>query len=201
MNLSRLLVLGALDRHGPRHGHRIRRAAEQADVAAWGGVTMGALYREMRALDAEGLIAAVRTETEGRRPARTIYEITAEGRRELAILREQAIAQPRQAPDAVAVALAFGGVGEGGVALPLLRARRDVLQREVEGIAAERARLVAEGVLGPVDAAVFRRGELLRAAEVAWIDETMRVLDADAKRAGSAGKRGVKKTTSRRQTR
>jgi DNA-binding PadR family transcriptional regulator len=197
MNLSRLLVLGALDRHGPRHGHRIRRAAEQANVAAWGGVTMGALYREMRALDEEGLIAAVRTETEGRRPARTIYEITPEGRRELAILREQALAEPKQAPDAVAVALAFGGTGEGGVALPLLRARRDVLQREVEGIAAERARLVAEGILGAVDAAVFRRGELLRAAEVAWIDETMLALEADAKHRGGPGpKRAAKKTGS-----
>jgi DNA-binding PadR family transcriptional regulator len=191
MNLSRLLLLGALDRHGPRHGHRIRRAAEQANVASWGGVTVGALYREMRALDAEGLVAAVRTETEGRRPARTIYEITPEGRRELAILREQAIAEPRQAPDAVAVALAFGGVGERGVVLPLLRVRRDVLQREVEGIAAERARLVAEGVLGAVDVAVFRRGELLRAAEVAWIDETIHALEPEAKpRGGSAAKRG-----------
>ena len=197
MNLSRLLVLGALDRHGPRHGHRIRRAAEQADVATWGGVTMGALYREMRALDGEGLIAAVRTETEGRRPVRTIYEITAEGRRELAILREQALAEPRQAPDAVSVALAFGGVGEGGVALPLLRARRDVLQREAEGIAAERARLVAEGMLGTVDVAVFRRGELLRAAEVAWIDETVAALEADAKRrAAPSGKRTAKKPRS-----
>jgi DNA-binding PadR family transcriptional regulator len=199
MNLSRLLLLGALDRHGPRHGHRIRRAAEQADVAAWGGVTVGALYREMRALDAEGLIAAVRTETEGRRPARTIYEITPEGRRELAILREQAIAQPRQAPDAVAVALAFGGVGERGVVLPLLRARRDVLQREVEGIAAERARLVAEGVLGAVDVAVFRRGELLRAAEVAWIDETILALEEDAKpRSGSAAKKTKTSTSPKR---
>jgi DNA-binding PadR family transcriptional regulator len=197
MNLSRLLLLGALDRHGPRHGHRIRRAAEQANVTAWGGVTMGALYREMRALDAEGLIAALRTETEGRRPARTIYEITPEGRRELAILREQALAEPRQAPDAVSVALAFGGVGEGGVALPLLRARRDVLQREVEGIASERARLVAEGVLGAVDVAVFRRGELLRAAEVAWIDETILALEADAKHRGApAGKRATKKSSS-----
>ncbi|HEX7981644.1 MAG TPA: PadR family transcriptional regulator [Gemmatimonadaceae bacterium] len=195
MNLSRLLLLGALDRHGPRHGHRIRRAAEQANVAAWGGVTVGALYREMKALDAEGLIAALRTETEGRRPARTIYEITPEGRRELAILREQALAEPKQAPDAVSVALAFGGVGERGVALPLLRVRRDVLQREVEGIAAERARLVAEGILGAVDAAVFRRGELLRAAEVAWIDETLLALEAEAKpRGGSAEKRAAKKT-------
>ena len=196
MNLSRLLLLGALDRHGPRHGHRIRRAAEQANVASWGGVTVGALYREMRALDEEGLIAAVRTETEGRRPARTIYEITREGRRELAILREQAIAEPKQAPDAVAVALAFGGIGESGVVLPLLRARRDVLQREVEGIAAERARLVAEGVLGAVDVAVFRRGELLRAAEVAWIDETIPALEADAEpRSGSTAKRAARKRT------
>ena len=165
-------------------------------MAAWGGVTMGALYREMRALDAEGLITALRTETEGRRPARTIYEITAEGRRELAILREQALAEPRQAPDAVAVALAFGGVGPGAVALPLLRARRDVLQREVEGIAAERARLVAEGALGAVDVAVFRRGELLRAAEVAWIDETILALEADAqRRVAPAAKRTAKKRT------
>src|SRR4029453_15766759 len=166
MNLSRLLLLGALDRHGPRHGHRIRRAAEQANVPAWGGVRVGALYRELRERDAEGLIAAVRTETEGRRPARTIYEITPEGRQELAILREQAIAEPRQGPDAVAVALLFGGVGERGVALTLLRARRDALQREVDGIVAERAHLVADGLLGAVDVAVFRRGELLRAAEV-----------------------------------
>lgn len=198
MNLSRLLVLGALDRHGARHGHWIRRAAEQANVAAWGGVTVGALYRELRELDAEGLVAAVRTETEGRRPARTIYDITPEGRRELAILREQAIAESRQGPDAVAVALLFGGVGERDVALSLLRARRDALQREVEGIAAERARLVAEARLGAVDVAVFRRGELLRAAEVAWIDETIPALEADAKRrGGSTSKRAAKTGESR----
>ena len=192
MNLSRLLLLGALDRHGPRHGHWIRRAAEQANVAAWGGVTVGALYRELRELDGEGLVAAVRTETEGRRPARTIYEITAEGKRELAILREQAIAEPRQGPDAVAVALAFGGVGEHGVVLTLLSARRAALQREVDGISAERVHLVAEGRLDAAAVAVFRRGELLRAAEVAWIDESLPALEADAKRGAPTSKRTAK---------
>lgn len=202
MNLSRLLLLGVLERHGARHGHWIRRSAEQADVAAWGGVKVGALYRELRELDAEGLIAAVRTETEGRRPARTIYDITVEGRRELARQREQAIAEPRQGPDAVAVALLFGGVGEHGVALTLLRTRRDVLQREVEGIASECARFVAEGRLGPVDVAVFRRGELLRAAEVAWIDETLASLAANPKsRAKSRSKRTATKTKSQKSSR
>ena len=183
MNLSRLLILGSLDRHGPRHGHRIRRDAEQANVATWGGVSVGALYRELREMDGEGLIEAVRTETEGNRPARTVYDISAEGRRELAILREQALTELRQGPDAVSVALLFGGVGEKGVAVGLLRARRDSLQRELDGIAAERVHLVAEGRLGAVDAAVFRRGEHQRAAEIAWIDETLPALESEARRA------------------
>jgi len=183
MNLSRLLILGSLDRHGPRHGHRIRRDAEQANVATWGGVSVGALYRELREMDGEGLIEAVRTETEGNRPARTVYDISEEGRRELAILREQALTELRQGPDAVSVALLFGGVGEKGVAVGLLRARRDSLQRELDGIAAERVHLVAEGRLGAVDAAVFRRGEHQRAAEIAWIDETLPALESEARRA------------------
>ena len=189
MNLSRLLVLGALERHGPRHGHRIRRDAEQVNVAAWGGVKIGALYRELREMEGEGLIEAVRTETEGRRPARTIYRITSEGRRELAILREQAIAEPRAMPDAVAVALVFGGAGERGAAVALLRARRDALQREHDGIAAERAHHTAAGRLGAADVAVFRRGEHLRAAEIAWIDETIPALEAELARSAPATKR------------
>jgi len=188
MNLSRLLVLGSLDRQGPRHGHRIRRDAEQTNVAAWGGVTVGALYRELREMEQEGLIEAVRTETEGNRPARTIYRINAEGKRELAILREQALTQLRTAPDAVAVALTFGGVGEKGIAIAMLRARRDALQRELEGIAAEREYHVAEGRLGAIDVAVFRRGEHLRAAEIAWIDESLPALAAEARRTRTGGK-------------
>ena len=39
----------------------------------------------------EGLVTAVRTEQVGRRPARTVYAITDQGRMELASLRERAI--------------------------------------------------------------------------------------------------------------
>jgi hypothetical protein len=40
--------------------------------------------------------------------------------------------------------------------------------------------------LGAVDVAVFRRGELLRAAEIVWLDETIPALESDAKRATPA---------------
>ena len=91
MNLTRLMALGTLARHGPLHGHQIRRVAEVTNVGEWGGVTVGALYRELRAMEREGLVEAVRTEQVGDRPERTVYEITDEGRLELQTLREQAI--------------------------------------------------------------------------------------------------------------
>lgn len=39
-------ALGTLARYGPQHGHRIRRLADLTDVGEWGGVSVGALYRE-----------------------------------------------------------------------------------------------------------------------------------------------------------
>jgi hypothetical protein len=49
---------------------------------------------------------------------------------------------------------------------------------------------------------VFRRGELLRAAEVAWIDETLAALTANAKRQAKAtSKRAATKTKSSKSSR
>src|SRR5690349_24938706 len=107
MNLTRLMVLGTLARHGPRHGHEIRRIAEVTNVGEWGGVSVGALYRELRAMEAEGLVEAVRTEQVGRRPARTVYAITSEGTMELRMLAEQAIRSTQPPPDPLGVALSF----------------------------------------------------------------------------------------------
>ena len=50
MNLTRLMALGTLARYGPQHGHQIRRLADLTNVGEWGGVSVGALYRELRAM-------------------------------------------------------------------------------------------------------------------------------------------------------
>ncbi|HEY0933332.1 MAG TPA: PadR family transcriptional regulator, partial [Trebonia sp.] len=93
MNLTRLMALGVLARSGPSHGHHIRRLAEVTNVSEWGGVSVGALYRELRTMEREGLIEATRTEKVGNRPERTVYAITDEGQLELSTLRDQAIRQ------------------------------------------------------------------------------------------------------------
>jgi DNA-binding PadR family transcriptional regulator len=170
------MVLGLLANHGPRHGHQIRREAEMTHVSQWGGVSVGALYRELRHMEAEGLVQALRTEQVGRRPERTIYQITDEGHRELHILREQAIRELHSAPDPLSVALLFGRIGDRTELVGLLRARRQALTTLLEGITAKRTHLQEKGFLTGLDVAVFRRGELHIEAELRWHDEFDKVL-------------------------
>ena len=177
MNLTRLMVLGTLARHGPRHGHEIRRLAEVTNVGEWGGVSVGALYRELRSMEGEGLVDAVRTEQVGRRPARTIYAITSEGWIEFSMLREKAIKSIRWGPDELGVALTFAGPGPDRDELSeWLRARRESCAATAAELASERARLTAKGHLEPFAAAAMYRSQLHAETEVRWHDEFARIL-------------------------
>ncbi len=177
MNLSRLMVLGTLAVHGPRHGHEIRRIAEATDVGEWGGVSVGALYRELRTMEGEGLVQAVRTEQVGRRPARTIYAITDAGQLELAILRERAVRTVRRGPDELGVALTFSGPGMDREELTdWLAARRDAVAGNAAQLATERGRLIAKGYLDQFAAAMMRRAQLHAETEVRWHDEFAKIL-------------------------
>jgi DNA-binding PadR family transcriptional regulator len=106
----------------------------------WAGAGIGSLRRELRQMAAEGLIEAVRTEQAGRWPARTIYQITAEGRRELAVLCEHAIGRIQQAPDAMAAGLIFAGSQDPSMVGELLAFHRQAVERELERLALEHER-------------------------------------------------------------
>lgn len=172
MNLTRLMALGTLARHGPQHGHQIRRRAELTNVGEWGGVSVGALYRELRSMEGTGLVRQVRTEVVGRRPARTVYEITETGRAELAALRDQAIQHTGMGTDPLGVALTFGTDGmDPGELRAALRARRDRLAASSAKISGDRERLLACGHIGVLGAAIMRRGALHLETEARWHDE------------------------------
>ena len=177
MNLSRLMVLGILAR-GPRHGHQIRRDAEITNVGEWGGVSVGALYRELHRMEEEGLVEPLRSEQVGKRPARTIFQITDEGFRELHILWEQAIAEIHPGPDPLGVALLFAGTSDVGDIGGLLRARRQTLAIALERLTGDIENLEARGFLSPGHLAVMRRGEMHIRTELAWHAEFEPILSA-----------------------
>jgi DNA-binding PadR family transcriptional regulator len=173
------MVLGTLARRGQLHGHQIRRAAEVTNVGEWGGVSVGALYRELRTMEGEGLVEPVRTEKVGRRPARTVYAITEEGRLELEILRERAASSTDRGQDPLGVALLFTGTGDDQRRFAnWMQARRERLDLEAAHIADERRRVIAAGYLDEVSAAVMRRGEMHLDTEVRWHDEFAKLLAA-----------------------
>ena len=91
VNPTRLFVLGARPCAGRCTGTRF--AATRALTAPSHGfeVKPGSLYAAIHRLQAEGLIEPVRTEQQGNLPARTVYAITAEGRKELRALRAEAL--------------------------------------------------------------------------------------------------------------
>ncbi|MBF6327876.1 PadR family transcriptional regulator [Nocardia transvalensis] len=106
MNETRLFVLAALARRGPMHGHQLRRDARLDRADLWSRVKPGSLYGALHRMEDEGLIRPLRTEQQGALPARTVYEITEEGRRELRALRDEAFTDVDIRPDPVDLALA-----------------------------------------------------------------------------------------------
>lgn len=178
MNLSRLLVLGVLESNGPLHGHKVRREAETKNVERWGGVNVGSLYRELHRMESEELIEAVRSEQLGRRPARTVYAITDEGRRELSRLRTEAFRSEEGSLDPVGVALLFGGPIDAAELASQLGFRRQLLRAHLRALEEERHRFTPGLTMAAI--AVYRRGELRLAAELAWHDELESILIAES---------------------
>jgi DNA-binding PadR family transcriptional regulator len=196
MNLTRLMALGILARSGPSHGHHIRRVADLTDVGEWGGVSVGALYRELRAMEREGLVEATRTEKVGNRPERTVYAITAEGQLELTTLREQAIRPLTSSPDPLGVALLFAADGMNPEDLRrTLRARREMLAIWVAEVTAEREGLIAKGYLDVLAAAVMQRAIMSTEAEIRWHDELDATLAGPGGGKTTVGSLGERKTS------
>jgi DNA-binding PadR family transcriptional regulator len=184
MNLTRLAALGLLAERGERHGHQLRRDVEVMKADEWAGAGIGSLNRELRLMAAEGLIEVVRTERIGRRPERTVYQITDEGRRELLVLRDRAIGRVQEGPDAVAAGLIFAGAQDREALAGLLALRRRAVEAELERLAVERERGMREGYLqpsvSPLQAAAFRRAELRARAELTWHHEWDQMLAGGA---------------------
>ena len=170
------MILGLLAERGPMHGHQIRRTAELTNAGVWGGITGGALYAELRKLDGEGLVEAVREEQVGRRPARTVYQITQEGRLELVVQRDAALKVVFGSADPMSVVLLFAAGADASELAERLAARRHRVAGQLEAMVAERERLTRQGILPPLAVAAFRRGELRLEAELRWHEEFERQL-------------------------
>ncbi|MFG1948218.1 PadR family transcriptional regulator [Nonomuraea sp. NPDC048826] len=124
------------------------------------------LYHAVDRLTKEELIIPAETGREGRRPERTVYEITDEGRQELAVRLRRLLEQPESDRRTLVAAVSMIGALPPDAALKALRTRTAALQGSIGGIDAHLATLAENGL----PAMLMLELECERALDVAELD-------------------------------
>lgn len=124
MSAIRLLVLGAVRRHGRAHGYQVRGDLEYWGAHEWSNAKPGSIYHALKQMAKQGLLHAheIAPSTAGG-PPRVEYEITDRGTEEyLRLLRDALVARDRSI-DMLSAAIGFMVDLERAEVVSLLRER------------------------------------------------------------------------------
>ena len=165
-NLWSLTVLCLLQVR-PMYPYEIQRLIREWGKAEFLDLRRGSLYNAIDRLRRASLIEVVKTTREGRRPERTVYRITAAGRREAAAWLHDMLARPAKEPAQFFAALSFLPNLSPEVVQKQLRLRAERLEEEVARVEAALAEMVPKiGRLVLIEAE-YARAILL--AELEWV--------------------------------
>ncbi|MEV4493507.1 PadR family transcriptional regulator [Micromonospora coxensis] len=165
-NLLALAVLSVLAQR-PMHPYEIATT-----LRAWGKdqdmeIKWGSFYTVVRNMDRHGLIAAVQSVRDGRRPERTVYRITDAGRAELVDWARELVSTPGPEQSRFRAGLSVLAALHPDEAVTLLRQRLALLE---EGVRAGRAALTEHLRTVPRLFLVESDYDLtVKEAEAAWI--------------------------------
>lgn len=182
-NILALAILAILMPGRPMHPYQmatfLRRTGKEQDMK----IKWGSLYTVIQNLEKHGFIAAVSSHREGRRPERTLYEITDPGRAELRDWLRELVAEPEPEFPRFEAALSVVGVLPPDEVSELLQARLAKLETR---IAQDREAL--EGFQRELPRVFLIEAEYavaMKEAEAAWIRALQREL-ADGTLSGVA---------------
>lgn len=158
--MARLLVLWLLSER-PSYGYEIKKALSDEATAFWFSLDDAAIYSALRTLTKQGHTREVATEQEGKRPKRTRYAITAQGRRHYRHLLADALAKPTLPVSTMDIALAARGDLDATVVSEALARRA----KSLEDLAAH----IDAATPGAPSAAIATRNKAIVDAERAWL--------------------------------
>ncbi|GII63425.1 PadR family transcriptional regulator [Sphaerisporangium krabiense] len=165
-DLTSLTVLALLSVR-PSHPYELHRFIVETHKDYVTGLPRS-LYHAVDRLVAEELIGPVETTREGRRPERTVYEITAEGRAELGSRLKRLLEDPESDGRAFVAAISLVGCLSPEEARRALRTRAATLEGMVVAQDAYISGLTATG-LPPILLLEVECVRALRAAELDWV--------------------------------
>lgn len=165
-NLLALGLLALLFPGTPMHPYEmanlLRRTGKEQDMK----IKWGSLYTVVQNLEKHGLIKAVSSDREGRRPERTVYTITDAGRAELRDWLRELVGTPEPELSRFEAALSVLGVLPPDEATNLLEERLHALD---EDIVARRAGLAESEQVPRLFLVEAEYALAMREAEAAWV--------------------------------
>ncbi|GAA2777482.1 PadR family transcriptional regulator [Crossiella cryophila] len=106
MSAVRLLVLGAVRRHGRAHGYQVRADLESWGAHEWSNATSGSVYHALKAMTGQGLLVLHETRpSEAGGPPRMEYELTEQGEQTYFSLLRKALSSHDPGLDQLAAAV------------------------------------------------------------------------------------------------
>jgi DNA-binding PadR family transcriptional regulator len=174
-NLWTLTVLSLL-REQPRHPYEMQRLIRERHNDSFLELKPGSLYHAIERLLQAGLIAERETTREGRRPERTVYELTAAGEQELLDWLREMLARPaRETPEFYAALSLWAHLATDD-ARDQLRLRAQELSQSLIAHSA-----LLKSVSKQVPRVFLIEGEYMltmRRAELAWVQSILEQLDS-----------------------
>jgi DNA-binding PadR family transcriptional regulator len=129
----------------------------------------GSLYHTVETLIRDGLIEPLETEREGRRPERTVYAVTDQGRQEFLERLSDMVRQPAREYADFAAGLKFMWHLDRDIAASLLQQRTQSLQLEVESVTTVMAMLDSVKRLRRLSYLELEHAQAMSRAEISWI--------------------------------
>jgi DNA-binding PadR family transcriptional regulator len=159
----------ALLREAPMHPYEMQRLLRERHTDELLPLKRGSLYHAIERLAKAGLIEAISTRREGKRPERTTYELTEDGKTELLRRLRQTIAAPQPESPVFMTCISFLVHLTPADAREQLEKRARLLQQEIAGY--EQGMQALTGRVSRINLVELEFLLAMRKAELAWVRE------------------------------
>jgi DNA-binding PadR family transcriptional regulator len=147
-------------------------------IGDWTNIAFGSIYFALGKLAEEGFIEQVAVEREGRRPSRSVYQITEAGQAEFLRLLREVWREVERHYCAMDVGLVFIDALPGEEIEGYLQGRIAQLESIVHHVAEHRAEQMAQPEVPALAAAVFDHGLAHFQAELDWTRDLLDMVEA-----------------------
>jgi DNA-binding PadR family transcriptional regulator len=171
----RLVILGLL-RERPLYGYEIKQIIEE-HMSDWTSIAFGSIYFALDKLTQEKFLEKVEVGQAGKRPSRSVYQITDSGREEFLRLLRFGWQQFERDYFPLDVCLFFLDSLPLDEVVSYLQTRKSALQTALEYVQSHRAEQLALPEVPPLAAAIFDHTLIHTQAELNWVADLLMKLE------------------------